>query len=69
MRNLLSSIRSSLTGARVWTYTYSPLVGMNSETDVKGMTTYYEYDAFQRLKCIKDQAGNIIKSFDYHYKP
>jgi YD repeat-containing protein len=41
---------------------------MTSSTDAKGMTTYYEYDAFQRLKTIKDQNGNILKQTDYHYK-
>lgn len=55
--------------ASMTTYTYTPLVGITSSTDPKGMTTYYEYDNFQRLKNIKDQNGNIIKSYDYQYKP
>jgi YD repeat-containing protein len=29
--------------------------------------TYYYYDGFGRLKWIKDQDGNIIKTFQYHY--
>ena len=49
------------------TYTYDPLVGMTSQTDAKGQTTYYEYDDFQRLKWIKDQQKNIIKAFNYNY--
>ncbi len=52
----------------VSTYTYNPLIGMTSQTDPKGMTTYYEYDSFQRLKTIKDQSGNVIKQYNYHYK-
>ncbi|WP_143715701.1 hypothetical protein [Pedobacter heparinus] len=55
--------------AQMSAYTFSPLMGMTSATDAKGMTTYYEYDSFQRLKYIKDQDGNIVKSYDYHYKP
>ena len=54
--------------AQITTYTYKPLVGVTSMTDAKGMTTFYEYDAFQRLKAVKDQSGNILKYTDYHYK-
>jgi len=68
LRGELNKLRSNLPNALVTTYTYKPLVGMTSQTDAKGMTTYYEYDAFQRLKTIKDQNGNILKQTDYHYK-
>ena len=54
--------------AQVIAFDYDPLVGMTSQTDAKGMTTYYEYDAFQRLKAVKDQNFNILKQTDYHYK-
>ena len=50
------------------TYTYDPLVGVRSHTDAKGQTLYYEYDSFQRLKYVKDQHSNIVKSYDYNYK-
>lgn len=63
-----SQLRSNLPNAQVTTYIYSPLIGIISQTDPKGMITYYEYDSLLRLKLIKDQNGNIIKSFDYHYK-
>nr|WP_121271545.1 hypothetical protein [Pedobacter schmidteae] len=65
----LNSLKTSLPNAQIASYVYKPLVGMTSQTDAKGMTTYYEYDSFQRLKCIKDQNGDVIKSYDYHYKP
>lgn len=55
--------------AQITTCTYKPLVGMTSMTDGKGITTYYDYDTLQRLKEVKDADGNIIKSYDYHYKP
>lgn len=67
MRSHLSSLRNFLPNAHITTYTYKPLVGMTSQTDPKGMTTYFEYDSFQRLKHIKDQNGNIVKSYCYNY--
>lgn len=52
---------------QVTTFTYKPLVGMTSQTDAKGMTTYYEYDSFQRLKAVKNQNGEILKTYCYNY--
>ncbi len=49
------------------TYTYDPLIGMTSQTNPQGLTTYYEYDDFGRLKYIKDHEGNILEAYDYHY--
>jgi YD repeat-containing protein len=49
------------------TYTYDPLVGMTSQCDVANRITYYEYDEMGRLKDVKDQDGNVIKTYDYHY--
>jgi len=54
--------------ALITTYTYAPLVGMTSSTDAKGLTTYFEYDSFQRLTNVRDQDGNILKHTDYHYQ-
>ncbi|MGQ7855257.1 RHS repeat domain-containing protein [Pedobacter sp. WC2501] len=68
--NFVNTLRSSplLKDALITTYTYKPLVGVTSQTDAKGMTTYYEYDVFGRLKYVRDQNGNILKQTDYHYK-
>jgi len=70
VKALIDQLRNSalLKNAQITSYTYKPLVGITSQTDAKGMTTTYEYDAFQRLKTIKDQNGNILKQTDYHYK-
>lgn len=62
-------LRIQPSDASMSTYTYEPLVGMTSAIDANGKTVLYEYDIFQRLMTIKDQNGNIVKSYDYHYKP
>lgn len=68
IRAALNSIRANLTQAMVTTFTYTPLVGMISETDPTGKTTYYEYDELGRLKVIRDQNKSILKEFDYQYQ-
>lgn len=51
----------------VKTYTYKPLVGMTSQTDPNGNTTYYEYDSKSRLSEIRDKDRKIIRKYYYHY--
>lgn len=65
---LVDEVRFFPANAQMTTYTYAPLVGMTSQCDVANRITYYEYDDFNRLRDIKDQDGNIIKTFTYHYK-
>lgn len=52
----------------VTTYTFKPLVGVTSETLPNGITAYYEYDAFGRLKTAKDTNHNAVSGYKYHYK-
>ncbi len=74
--NALRNNTSTLKGIQITTYTYKPLVGMLTSTDPSGITTYYDYDSFGRLKetyIYKDNivsAANkqIIQSYDYHYQ-
>jgi YD repeat-containing protein len=54
--------------ARMVTYTYDPLVGVTSQADVGNRITYYEYDGLQRLKRVRDQDYNILKSLEYQYQ-
>ncbi|MEM9858964.1 MAG: hypothetical protein AAF843_16520 [Bacteroidota bacterium] len=68
-RILLNRLRDEqlLPGAQVNTYTYDPPVGMTSSSDFNDQTTYYEYDAYQRLWRIKDHELNRINEFKYQY--
>jgi hypothetical protein len=54
-------------GALMTTYTYSPLIGMTNACDMDNKVTYYFYDGLGRLRYIKDQDGNILKTIEYHY--
>lgn len=64
----VDELRLQPTDAQMTTYTYSPLLGMTSKTDPNGITTYYEYDSFGRLKNVKDHEWNILKQTLYHYQ-
>ncbi|MDB5198057.1 MAG: hypothetical protein JWO92_20 [Chitinophagaceae bacterium] len=68
LRNHLDSLRINLPNALITSYTYRPLVGITSQTDPNGRVTYYEYDVLGRLKLIRDQYQNILKTFDYQYQ-
>lgn len=62
----LNKLRT-LTGCFVTTYTYKPLVGISTETDPNGRTTYYEYDKFNRLVLVRDFQFKILKKICYNY--
>ena len=65
---LIDELRLYPKGAQMTTYTYDPLIGITSVADPNGEITYYEYDAFNRLKNVKDYQGNIVKNFQYNYR-
>jgi hypothetical protein len=52
--------------AQMTTSTYQPSVGVSSQCDQDNRVTYYLYDGFNRLKAVKDQDLNIIKTYQYY---
>ncbi|WP_300600663.1 RHS repeat domain-containing protein [Niabella sp.] len=70
VRSLLNSLRTAFASdaaVQVSSYTYRLLVGVTSETDPSGRTTYYEYDGFGRLSLVKDDQGRVLKKICYNY--
>ena len=67
MRNELNKLRT-LSNSFATTYTYAPLIGLTSETDPTGYTTFYDYDDFNRLKYIENKDSKVLKSYAYNYK-
>ena len=64
----IDELRLYPVNAQMTTYTYAPLIGVTSQCDVDSRATYYNYDPLGRLQYVKDQDGNIIKTYQYHYK-
>jgi YD repeat-containing protein len=63
----IDEVRVYPADALMTTYTYDPLIGMTSETNPNGLTTFYEYDELTRLTLIRDQEGNVIRKICYNY--
>ncbi|WP_062053183.1 RHS repeat domain-containing protein [Aquimarina longa] len=68
LKDALDALRTTFTQGQITTYTYTPLIGVTSITNPAGMTTYYQYDDFNRLQTIKDHYGKILKEYCYGYK-
>ncbi|WP_422349037.1 hypothetical protein [Flagellimonas sp.] len=59
---------SSLEQAMVTTYTYKPMIGLDTVTDPRGYVMRYVYDEFNRLKEVRDEQDNIVSDYLYNYK-
>ena len=66
----LTSIRNAVkaAGGHATTYTFKPLVGIESQTLPNGYTVYYEYDGFGRLTRVTDHDGNVVSTNSYNYR-
>ena len=63
----IDEVRLYPSNALMTTYTYTPLIGMTTSCDPDSKVTYYYFDGLGRLKWAKDQDGNILKTYQYHY--
>ena len=68
LKQMYTNLNNQFPDAQFYIYTYKPLVGITSETDPNGITTYYEYDSFGRLSRVLNQDKKEIKKYTYHYK-
>lgn len=68
LTGLIDEIRIHPKDAQMNTFTYEPLTGMTSQCDANNRVSYYEYDSLGRLKLIRDQDKNIVKTFQYNYQ-
>jgi len=62
------NLQAALPNAFVTTYTYKPLVGIQTVTDSKKVTVTYNYDDFGRLLSVVDKYGRTVEGFGYHYR-
>ncbi|MFR1235527.1 MAG: hypothetical protein ACLSC9_04230 [Barnesiella sp.] len=68
VKTKLDRIRTLHPDVEMRSMSYHWLVGIASETDARGVTTYYNYDGYGRLSTIKDYNNYLIRKHTYHYK-
>lgn len=66
-KTLFNSLKSLVPNAQISTFSYNPLFGMSEQTDANGVTRYFDYDLFGRLKVIKNDDGHIQQKADYNF--
>ncbi|MEZ2440402.1 DUF5977 domain-containing protein [Chitinophaga sp. RCC_12] len=67
LSGVVDDIRIYPQDGEMTTYTYLPLVGISSIITPSGNTSFYSYDAYNRLSVIRDQDGYVMKTFNYAY--
>ena len=67
----IDEIRFHPVNAEMLTYSFAPLIGKTSETDINNVTSYYEYDGLGRITSVKDDDLDLIaaKQFYYAHQP
>jgi YD repeat-containing protein len=67
---VINALRSNanLVNSPINTYTYRPLIGVSTITDLKGDIITYTYDALGRLINVRDKDNNILSENKYQYQ-
>lgn len=65
---IIDELRLYPSDAQMVSFTYDPQVGMTSRCEADNRISYFEYDGFNRLKLVRDEGRNILKTYDYRYK-
>jgi hypothetical protein len=66
--NYIDEVRLYPQGAQMTSYTFLPGVGIATQNDVNNRVSFFEYDGLGRLRLIRDQNRNVIKTYEYNYK-
>lgn len=54
--------------AQMTTFTFFPLLGIQTQFDAKNHGMFYHYDPFGRLESIRNDDGHIVEHYEYNYK-
>lgn len=63
-----NTIRGLIPTSMITTYQYKPLIGVNKIVKPNGLSENYKYDSANRLEEIRNDKGELLKSFKYNYK-
>lgn len=65
-RSKMEALRKSCPQAHIMVYDYTPLVGISKQSAPNGINEYNSYDAYGRLKEVKDTDDKVVKSYEYN---
>lgn len=65
---MLDDIRVYQKEAQVAAFTYQPLIGISTQTDINNRVMAYQYDPLGRLLATRDFDGNILNKHQYVYR-
>ena len=66
--SLWTGLNTAVPAAQFSTYSYKPLTGIATATNVRGVTTNYTYDLSRRLFMVRDDDKNILNRYRYGYR-